>query len=86
MEKGSGAYGRFELVDENDPRYRMLIENSGREAQLRAMDRPEPYDSETQELVEWFASEVKARGKDEMLERPFYQGLLNSTETEPAIN
>lgn len=60
--KGSGTYGQFELVSADDPRFAHLVKHAGRKAQIAAMERPEPYDQESAELLEWFEAEAKARG------------------------
>ena len=61
-EKGSGTFGQFELVDEDDPAFKKIVESGGREAQVQAMKAAEPYDTETEELLSWFVSEVDRRG------------------------
>lgn len=60
--KGSGTYGQFELVSEDDKRFTHLIKHGGRKAQIAAMKNPEAYDKETEELLAWFAEESKVRG------------------------
>lgn len=61
-EKGSGNYGQFELVSEDDPRFLHIVQHGGRAAQIAAMENPEPYDQDTQELLEWFEEEARRRG------------------------
>lgn len=61
-EKGSGNYGQFELVSPDDPRYRRVVAEGGRQAQVEAMEAAEPYDAESEELLSWFDVEVKRRG------------------------
>lgn len=60
--KGAGTYGQFELVGEDDPRFRHLVENGGRAAQIAAMNNPEPYDQESREMLDWFMAESRQRG------------------------
>ena len=60
--KGSGTYGQFELVGENDARFVHALKYGGRAAQKKAMDSPEAYDRETRELLDWFGVESKRRG------------------------
>lgn len=60
-EKGSGSYGQFTLVNEDDKAFKDIIKQ-GRQVQFKAMQNPEPYDSETAELLTWFDSEVDRRG------------------------
>lgn len=60
--KGSGTYGQFELVSADDPRFAHLVKHGGRAAQKAAMHAPEPYDTESEELLSWFENEAKQRG------------------------
>lgn len=62
-EKGKGSYGQFRLAVVDDPELNSIIEEGGREAQMAAMDEPECYDRETEELFSWFLDEVVRRGK-----------------------
>lgn len=60
-EKGKGAYGRFTVVNADDPEY-IEITQQGRAAQIAAMDKPEAYDAETAEMLGWWNDEVLRRG------------------------
>lgn len=60
--KGSGTYGQFELVGEDDERFRHIVAHGGRAAQIAAMDNPLPYDHETEEMLEWFHVTANKRG------------------------
>jgi hypothetical protein len=60
-EKGSGSYGQFKIVDQDDADYLRIINGGGRKAQEHGLEKPEPYDSETEELLTWFESERKTR-------------------------
>jgi hypothetical protein len=62
QEKGSGSFGSFKLVSENDPDFQRIIKTQGRDAQQAAMDNPEPYNDETSEMLAWFDVEIKRRG------------------------
>lgn len=62
VEKGSGSYGRFSIVEPEHPTVKALIETGGRETQRNALDNPIPYDSETEELLSWYDVETKRRG------------------------
>lgn len=62
IQKGSGNYGTFEIVNPEDPEFAELISTCGRSGQVEAMENPDPYDSETEELLSWFDTEVKRRG------------------------
>lgn len=61
-QKGSGTFGQFELVNEDDEDLMSIVAAGGRAAQQAAMDDPEPYDSETEELLSWFSAEIRSRG------------------------
>lgn len=61
-EKGSGTFGQFELVDEDNPDFQRIIKEGGRKAQIKAMGKAEPYDLETEELLAWFVEEADRRG------------------------
>lgn len=60
-QKGSGTFGQFELVSDNE-KFRSIITNCGRAAQIEAMENPQPYDDETAELLTWFDQETEKRG------------------------
>lgn len=61
-EKGKGSYGQFRIANQDDPEFVNIIKNGGREAQIEAMENPQAYDSETEEMLSWFIEEYKARG------------------------
>lgn len=61
-EKGAMSFGRFEIVDEDDERYQRIVTSGARDAQDAAFDEPTFFDSETEELWEWYSAEVKRRG------------------------
>lgn len=62
QQKGSGNYGLFTVTSKDDAKFIDIVNNQGREAQKRAIDFPEYYNEETQELIEWYESEVGKRG------------------------
>lgn len=66
VEKGSGNYGRFHLVEEDHPMVKLLMDTGGREAQSEALQHPTAYDSETETMLEWFEAEAKTRGFKEV--------------------
>lgn len=63
QEKGKGAFGSFRVLGEgeNDPEWNDLVKNQGRKVQERALANPEYANTETAELMEFFAAEVKRR-------------------------
>lgn len=62
VEKGSGNYGRFSVVSEDHPQIKMLMDSGTRQAQREALDHPAPYDSETDQLLSWYETEIERRG------------------------
>jgi hypothetical protein len=67
-EKGKGTFGQYHIV--NDPDHDSELQAilaEGRSVQTHAMDFPNAYDSESLELLEWFASEIKVRGVPKLL-------------------
>jgi len=60
IEKGSGSYGAFQLANEED--VTPLMQTAGREAQLAAIQNPQCYNPETEELLAYWRSEAKRRG------------------------
>lgn len=67
QEKGKGSFGQFSLVQPDDPEFLRVIAEGGRDAQDAALERPESYDAETAELLDWFSAEVvKLTGKKEI--------------------
>jgi hypothetical protein len=61
-EKGKGNYGQFAVVNETDLAFQGALTEGGRSAQQAAMEQPEPYDSESAEMLEYWAGEVQRRG------------------------
>ena len=62
QEKGSGNFGCFKLVSADDPDFVRITKTMGRKAQIKALEKPECYDEETEELLSWFEAETKRRG------------------------
>lgn len=63
QEKGSGSFGSFTLVTEdNEAEFNRIKAEGGRKAQLEALANPVAYNNETAGMLEWFANEIKARG------------------------
>ena len=61
-QKGSGNYGRFGLVGENDKTFMRIVKEGGKKAQDAAISDPLLYDSETEQLIVWFDAEANKRG------------------------
>jgi len=62
QEKGSGNFGKFTVVGMDDPELREIMSTGGRQAQIAAVENPQPYDENTDELLSWFGAEVRRRG------------------------
>lgn len=61
-EKGSGNFGQFDLVGPDDETFNEIVNRGGRDVQKHAMENPQPYDHETEELLAWFSEEAERRG------------------------
>jgi hypothetical protein len=62
QEKGSGSFGCFKVVGENDPDWNRIAATGGRAAQIEAMENPVAYDTEAEEMLAWFVGEKQTRG------------------------
>lgn len=62
VEKGSGAFGRYRVCDENDEEYLHILATGGRAAQDDAIANPIAYDDETDSLLSWYETEFTKRG------------------------
>lgn len=62
VQKGSGNYGQFSLVGADDQDFARIVASGGRAEQDAAIAEPEPYDSETEALLDWYDHEVVRRG------------------------
>lgn len=60
QEKGKGNFGQFRACMPDDPEY-LAIMHEATEAQDAALERPDCYDHETEELLGWFEEQVKGR-------------------------
>lgn len=63
QEKGKGGFGTFRVLGdgEDDPEWDDLVANHGREAQEAALREPQYANTETEDLMAFYASEVKRR-------------------------
>lgn len=61
-EKGKGAYGQFVISKMDDPDMNNLMRTAGRKHQIDAIENPEPYDTESRDLLEWWHGEIGRRG------------------------
>ena len=65
QEKGKGNYGQFEVATKAD--CEAIIASGGMKVQDAAIKKPTCFDSDTQELLAWFAATVDQRGKKSLL-------------------
>ncbi len=60
-EKGAMNFGRFKIVDKNDPDFARIVRTGGRKAQVEALAHPTCHDDESTELLSWFEGERQQR-------------------------
>lgn len=63
QQKGKGSFGCFRVIGdgEDDPEWNDLVSNHGSDAQEEALRNPEYANQETEDLMEFYISEVKRR-------------------------
>ena len=85
QEKGKGNFGLFDLVGADDPTWRRIAKAGVRDAQDAALNDPEFFDEESQELFTWFEEEINRRGrKASVVQRRHDQGRDDAAEELPA--
>lgn len=62
QEKGRSNFGQFDVVTEDDPRYRLIVDTHDRKDQEDAIENPDFYDEESAEMFNWFQEERIRRG------------------------
>ncbi len=68
QQKGKSSYGQFEVASMDDADFTRIVSEQGREAQEAALENPEFYDYDSEELYNWFYDEFKERrGEKEAL-------------------
>lgn len=69
QEKGAGNNGQFRIVssDEDKAEWQSIVAMGGRKQQEVALDTPEYYDQETEQLMTWFLAEIGRRGREKEL-------------------
>jgi len=60
--KGSGTFGQFKTVDEDNKEYQHILKHGGRDVQIAAMESPCFYDEESEELFGLMEVEARRRG------------------------
>lgn len=63
QEKGKGAFGSFRVItpETDDDEWDDLVVNHGREAQVAALENPEPADRDTADLLDFWQQEAARR-------------------------
>ncbi len=59
-----GLFGKFRIANAGDADYNRIVKNCGAKAQRAAIDSPEYFDAETEELYTWFTKEAQRREKN----------------------
>lgn len=62
QEKGKGNFGQFRICEPDDKDFKRIMSEGGRAAQAKALENPESYDQETDDLLSWFDVESRRRG------------------------
>jgi hypothetical protein len=60
-EKGSGSFGRFLLVEDDNKDF-LRITKIGRVPQDKALNEPGFFDKESEDLYSWYKAEIRRRG------------------------
>lgn len=63
QEKGSGSYGRFQIVNADHPDFVRVKAQGGRAAQIEALENPGFYDAQSEEMFAWHEGEVAKKGR-----------------------
>lgn len=63
QEKGAGSYGTFRVVPEGDEDWHRIKDASPRQAQVDAMEDPQPYNDVTRDLLAFYDNEKLKRGQ-----------------------
>lgn len=61
QQKGAGSFGQFGLVLDRNADFERIKATGGRDAQAAALGEPVAFDSDTEELLSWYSSEVRRR-------------------------
>jgi len=61
-QKGSGNYGQFRIASRDDSELLKIESMGARQQQIAAMEDPQPYDQETETLLDWFRADAAGRG------------------------
>lgn len=64
QQKGKLSFGQFKLVDADDETFRRVVATGTMKAQDRALESPTFYDSDTEDLYNWFCAEYDRRARN----------------------
>jgi hypothetical protein len=64
QEKGARSNGQFVIVEKTDPDFKRVCATGGAKVQDKALESPEFYDADTEELFSWFTAEYARRAQD----------------------
>lgn len=59
-----GSYGKFRIVQMNDPEYLRITKTQGKIKQEQAIKKPVAFDADSEDMLAWFEAEVRAREKN----------------------
>lgn len=62
-----GSYGTFQLVDETSAEWKRIVKAQGRAAQIKALEKPQCFDLDSEELMAWFDAEVIRRERSDKI-------------------
>jgi len=61
-EKGAGSYGGWKIVSADNPDFKRIVKEGGRQAQIDALEMAIPSDQDSQDLLEWYEKQAQERG------------------------
>lgn len=82
-EKGKLSFGKFRICESTDPEFVAVMKAGGRKPQDEALDDPQFYDAETEEILSWFTAEIGRRVAAPAKERARTNGRSKRGEASP---
>jgi hypothetical protein len=77
----TGDYGMFRITSADDPQFLEIVKNGGKEAQEAALEEPNMYDSDTEDLYDFFGQEFARRERQPVTKK----GSRNSEEEQEEL-
>ncbi len=65
QEKGKGSFGLWRCVQSDDPTHAEIVAAGGREAQDAALESPDFYDADTEQMFRWYTEAVRQLGVEQ---------------------